>query len=387
MIPVIQSVFLVPPAVDFTAFYAKSWAMVDFSLLLALFTGAATATIGKRLGGKGGQMVSVALGGVLAFGAIAFEAQAGINLSHLGGIAGILLLLTIGAVIFYLAQGFGLRAGSSIAASGLVLAFGLSAVPSGASGLLGWITPLAQVAGMLGGGFLLMRVFSKKSEKQSVRQVSSALRNDKVGASGHRLQGNLVEEKRTISQRLRPITKKERKTSQRILHELKLIAELLKHQPLSARDKKRLADGFSAIPPKRHDLLIMLERIRRIDSSLLNFDISKSVSLGQRVTKMSHEDRRLLKRLILEERRKVGIEKRIERIERFVKVYEMNAGRTVQRCAELLIQGNIEETRRWIHAAIRYEEEAAREIERVRAVERMLQRLTNLEIRQIRKVA
>jgi hypothetical protein len=102
---------------------------------------------------------------------------------------------------------------------------------------------------------------------------------------------------------------------------------------------------------------------------------------------MTPRQRSALYRAVLEERDKIGIERKIEYIENYVEKYDAQAVACTQQAADQLVRGDLETSKRWLAGAISYGEQTVKMIERTRAVERMLQRLTRLELRQLRQAA
>ena len=139
--------------------------------------------------------------------------------------------------------------------------------------------------------------------------------------------------------------------------------------------------------PERTELANLLDQVKQLDQRLLSFDEKTLPALTARAGPMSPRQRGALYRLVLEERDKIGIEKKIEYVESFVEKYDAQGVACTQQAADQLVRGDLETAKRWVDAAIGYEEQAIKMIERTRAVERMLQRLTRLELRQLRKAA
>jgi hypothetical protein len=388
---------LVSPILDLGGFYRQSWALVDFFLLFALFSGTARATIGRRFEGREGQLVSLALGAILSMAALGLEVAMGINLTALGPVAAVIFLLLVGAALFLMLRKLGLKVATSAASAVLVLGLGLAFVSPEVAEVLGWVISLVQFAALIGLVMLGYRALERLGELRPGGQISKVARDVKRSGDAsmkgtnpgrkRTLKKELKEEKRAIAHQLKPVTRKEEKDSSRILRELKLIQGTLQKGNLSTKDRKLIAEAMSRVPPKRHALRVHLERVQRIDQALLRFDARAFTELRQRLRGLDASQQRALRRLLLEERRKVDSERRIARVEQFVKSYDTNAARCLERSGDLVVKGDLGKARQWIDAAVRYEQEAQRTIERIRAVERMLIRVTKAELRQVRKAA
>jgi len=383
------------PVLDLGGFYEGSWAIVDFFLLFVLFTGTARATVGRRLEGREGQLVSLALGAILAVAGVGLEAALGMNLAALGPVAAVVFLLLVGAAVFLVLKKLGLKAVTSAAATVLTLGLGVSAVSPDATGPVGAVVAVIQFGAIGGLGVLGYQAFSHlsalrpggrlRSLSREVNQEASTPAGLREPIRGRGFADEMRNQKHTIARQLKPITRREEKESARIVHELRLIQGAVRRGGLGPKDRRLIAAAMSRVPPERHALRSLLERVQRIDQALLRFDKSAFRELRQRLQGLSSQQQTALRKLLVEERRKIGIERRIDQVESFVKTYDANAARCLERAGELVVKGDSSSAGKWVSAAVRYEEEAVKMIERTRAVERMLIRLTRMEIRQAQK--
>jgi len=196
-----------------------------------------------------------------------------------------------------------------------------------------------------------------------------------------------ADEKRSVARSLRPITKQAEKTSERVLSELRLVKKVLAGGQPQEKDRHLIAGALARIPPERLEVARLLDQVKRADQRLMSFDEKTLPSLTARAGPMGPKERSALYRMVLEEREKIGIEKKIEYVEGFVEKYGAQAGSCIQQAADQLVRGDLTTATRWLDAAIAYEEQAIKMIERTRAIERMLQRLTRLQLRQLRDAA
>ena len=102
---------------------------------------------------------------------------------------------------------------------------------------------------------------------------------------------------------------------------------------------------------------------------------------------MTPRQRSALYRAVLEERDKIGIERKIEYIDNDVEKYDAQAVASPTASRGPSWSRGSATSKRWLVGAISYGEQTVKMIERTRAVERMLQRLTELELRQLRQAA
>jgi hypothetical protein len=145
------------PVVDLGDIYQRSWAVIDFFLLFALFTGIARATVGHRLEGRAGQMVSLALGGILALSGVGLELSMGFNLTSLGPVAALVFLLLVGVAVFLLLKQIGLSATTAAAVAVIAIGLGASSVSGNAGQVIGGFVALLQFCVVGAVGFLIYR--------------------------------------------------------------------------------------------------------------------------------------------------------------------------------------------------------------------------------------
>ena len=381
---------------DLKSLYLNWWPAVDFVLFFALFAGIVHATVGKRFEARGGQLVTLALGSVLAMGALGFEWAFDLNLTALAPVAALVFLLLLAVSLFWLLKTLGLSAATSVVGTVVVLAFAVSAISPRFSGALSWLTALLQLGALLGGGYLVVAgMFGRGHARGGARldaeaQAIGSGTTDQDTANrrwSSDEQQAMKEEKGSIADSLRPITKQAEKSADRIRSELQLVQKCLARGPPSEKDRHIMGAAIARIPPERTELANLLDQVTRLDQRLLSFDEKTLPALTARVGPMSPRQRGALYRLVLEERDKIGIEKKLEYVQNFVEKYDAQGVACTQQAANQLVRGDVETAKRWVDAAIGYEEQAIKMIERTRAVERMLQRLTKLELRQLRKAA
>lgn len=382
------------PLLDLKQVYLQWWPFVDFVLFFALFAGIVHATVGRRFEGRGGQLVTMALGAALAVGALGFEWAYGINLTALAPAAAGVFLILLGVALFWLFRTLGMKAMTSVVSTIVALALVVSAISPQFSGALSWLGALLEVGAVIGMMVLVGHVFHRQPAgggrlETDAQQLRSGQSEDARAARqvSDQAQGGLGEEKRAIARSLRPITKSAEKSAERVLSELQLVRRVLERGAPSEKDRHVIAAALARIQPERTELARLLDQVKRLDQRLLSYDERTLPALTARAGPMTPRQRSALYRAVLEERDKIGIEKKIEYIESYVEKYDAQAVACTQQAADQLVRGDLETSKRWLVGAISYGEQSVKMIERTRAVERMLQRLTRLELRQLREAA
>jgi hypothetical protein len=376
------------PFLSLAPLYERYWLAVDYILLFALFSGVARATIGRRLEGREGQIAAGAVGAILALGGIGLEMRLGLRLSDFGGVALSVLLLVVGVVVFRLVHAAGLGAGSSAAVTVLVLGMGATVVSS--AGTLGGVTAVLQIGVIVSLLYLGVHLMSAFGERASAGRLTRlAEQVERAPKFSERLTGEpeagrslgkaLERERRTVAQELEPITYEEEKDSYRIVQELELIRGVLQREDLNEGDRRDVGAALRRVPPERHQLWAVLERVRKLDRALLRFDLVTCERLRDRTEGLSREQRERLARFIAGERQKIETEKQIDSVERLVLDRDRNSEQYLEAAIRHLTGRQVAEARRAIEAAVRCERQAEQAITEIERVERELLRLTEVE--------
>ncbi len=381
---------------DLRGLYLGWWPVVDFAVFAAIFVGVAHATVGRRLEGRGGELVSMGVGAMLAFGALGAEWAFGLNLASFGPLAAAVVFSVLAVVLVRLLVGVGLRTPTAMVVTALLLAMAMSAVSPAFGRAFPWLQGLFQLGALLGVLFLVVRgVFGTDGVRGGERLLAlgGALEADRAdgkedpgGWARDEVQA-LKGQKRSVTGALRPITRQERKAARRVLSELRLARKVLDRSPLSREDHQAVASALSKIPPNRHELAELIAKIREMNSGLERFDRDLLAKTDVTPSVQSVREKSAAYRVSLGEKEKLELERRLGYLEGFVERYDRNASACAQKAGELLLAGEVAGARKWLDEAVRYEEEAVKMIERTRVLEKMIVRATRREIRVTKRAA
>lgn len=384
------------PYVDLRGLYVGWWPVVDFAVFSAIFVGAAHATVGRRLEGKGGELVSIGVGSALALGAIGTEWALGLNLASFGPVAAAVVFSVLAIVLVRLFASLGLKTPTAVVAALVLLTLAMSAVSPAFGQAAPWLQGLLQIGVVLGVVLLVVRgIVGTDGVRGGERLLSIAGALDENGQEPKDSPGSWAREevqalkgqKRSVTGALRPITRQERKAARRVLSELRLARKVLDRSPLSQEDQQAVASALSRIPPKRHELAELIGKIREMNSSLERFDREHLTRTSGPAGAGSVREKSAAYRVSLGEKEKLDLERRLGYLESFVERYDRNAAACAQRAGELLLSGDVAGGRKWLDEAVRFEEEAVKMIERTRVLEKMLLRATRREIRVTKRAA
>ena len=173
------------PLLDLKQVYLQWWPFVDFILFFALFAGIVHATVGRRFEGRGGQLVTMALGAALALGALGFEWAYGINLTALAPAAAGVFLILLGVALFWLFRTLGMKAMTSLVSTVVALALVVSAISPQFSGACSWVGALLEVGAVVGVMVLVghgMVYCNCRDAGDGDRRPTDSIRSDRRGA-------------------------------------------------------------------------------------------------------------------------------------------------------------------------------------------------------------
>jgi len=389
---------------DLPVIYSQHSVLVDFVLYLLLFNGIAQATLSGRLKGKGGRLTAAAIGTSLALALSGLSWGTGFSVMSLGPVAVLILLGLVGIVMYRALRRLQASAATAGALALVLIALSVEAAAPGLAGSIAEIFPILDLAVGLGLLVLIWRGLQHllpKGAKGSVDKLADKIEGGDAAPTDpaepeHRAKGEsevdhlrkeLRREKPAVGRRLKSIVARESKESRAILRELQLIRGVLQDGRHPAKDRKEIADALRRIPPKRHRLRSFVEEVKELDRRLARFDLGVLHELREAYHKVPPGQREMMRKLALEERRKVKSEERIAFVENFVNTYDTNSAKCFQTAAECIVKNEIPGALQWVDAAIKYEEEARRMIKRAQAVQSMLKRITRLELRQLRHAA
>lgn len=380
---------------DLRVIYSSWWPVVDFAVFAAIFVGIAHATLGRRFEGRGGELLTIGVGAMLALGGLGAEWAYGFTLASLAPVAALVVFGLLAVTLVQLLVGLGCRFGTALALGLLCLAVAVSFVSPQFGSALGWVQAALQLLAIGGVLFLAShKVFGPDGVRggEQLQKLTGRLKRtpspeEDPTASWLRSQtGPLKAEKRSLAGALKPISRLEKKSAQRVLSELRLIRKVLARGPPSPDDRQVIAGALSRIPPARHELGDLLQRTREQTRRLWEFDNGVMRGATATATKGgSVREGSALYRVTLDERQKIEAERRLDYLSGFVQKYDANSGASIQRAAELLLAGDLAGAGKWLDEATRYEEEALKMIERTRTLERTLLRATCREVRQTKR--
>lgn len=356
--------------VDPGAFYERFSFAIDLLILLFLFTAITHATLGSRLGGRGGRALSLTVGLALAVSLSLMARERGLNLRSFGLVGAILLFALFAVAIYRLLSRTGTAKGLALSA---VLAFTLLALTATIPAFADWIR---EQTPWLGGALLLLLLLSLaylttgliRPDRRKLRRAKG--RRDRDHSKGKGNGPSLTREKDAVKRSLRPKTKRLRKASAKWKRATRSLRSLKRSgQNASAKIPEVAAETELAIAEVAEaresvaGIRDLTERMKRLDESLLT-DKSR-----ENLQQMSPQSRSLIKRSWRDEIERLGVEQKAERIEDQIERHLLEVGARFGEALRLLKLGRIAEA-----------SEQARQAERARrALRRLIRLLEGLE--------
>ena len=390
--------------IDIPKIYAQNAVVIDFVLYLVLFNGLAQVALARRLEGRGGRLVAGAMGTALALSLTGIEAVTGFTLASVGPLAAGLLLLLVGVTIYRTLRHLGASGVTAGALSLVIVALGVESTAPRLAATLSDSFPFVDLAVAVGLLALAWKGIQHLAPSGSGERLVKLA--DKVDGSGHQrtpsrvapgpargegevehLRGELRLEKPEITRHLKRITKKERKSCMQVRKELESIRTILQRGRLSESDRREIAEALRRIPPERRQLTELVAAVKTLDLRLARFEVGVLTELRDAWEKVPSAQRPVIRRLALEEREKVGSERRIAAVEEFILNYDQQAAQLLDRAVTALVNGSVPEATSLVQAAEHVELEAEKKVEEILQVERELRKIVRLELRQARRAA
>ena len=330
--------------VDPGAFYGRFSFTIDLLVLLFLFTAIAHATLGSRLGGRGGRALSLAVGLALAVSLSLWAREREWSLRSFGIVGAVILFALFGAAIHRLLA----RTGTSKAmALSAVFSFALLALIATSPAFSEW---LREQTPWLGGALLILLLLAlihlatglKPSPHFGRKRAGD--RRSQNGSNGKERVNSLKREKNAITGGLRPGTRRLSRSAKRWKGAIRSLRRLKRSGPDAgqkisevAAETKRAMTEVGEARESVATVRDLIERMKRLDESLLT-DKSR-----QKLQEMSPEACGLLRKSWRDEMERLGVEKKAGRVEERIERHLREIGNRFGNALSLLEAGRVAE--------------------------------------------
>lgn len=373
---------------DFSTFYDQYAGLIDMAIYLALFVGLALATIGKRLQGRGGKAVVIAIGIAMALGLAATERSLGFNLKSLGPLAGLVIIVLLGVALL---EGLkhtriGIFGGGSLA---FVISY--SILRAVAPGVFAWVEEKAPIVDFLVLVAICIAVWKIVAAARTgvpglAAQAGQAVKEPQRFISElFPTEQALVREKNEVGKKLEPVTQKAIKDAEEITEDLKTVDAVMEEHGAQPHLRYTVAQKLGQVTPKQHAMEQALAGLRRLSKRVERFDVGLFSKLKSRYAKLSPERQAVVREAIGEQVRKIAAEQRIREFEARVQQYSADFESCLTRAIQHFTSGHVHEARKWVNRSIKLEEESSDLLKAMLALERKMVALTQIEMGKLRR--
>ena len=279
---------------DLSRTYDHYSAIIDLFIFFLIFLGAAKVTLGRRFTGRAGTALCVGVALALSVGLVIAEERVGFNLNSFGPVAASLLILIFGLLFFLLLHHVGMSKLRSFCLAYITLYFVLHAV---SPELFDWISTEVPLMGVLLGVVLFLTILiaitalwhgigNQDSFQSDLRRImaSDPVRQQKRETVG--------KESRFIKKRLFPKSKSIYQDSEYLLDDLESISKTIQGKGNSPKSQKTILNQMQRLVPRGRELLQKVQDLRQMNERLLRLDSSMlSENSREQVEQMNSKDR------------------------------------------------------------------------------------------------
>ncbi|MFC1734751.1 hypothetical protein ACFL1X_01445 [Candidatus Hydrogenedentota bacterium] len=359
---------------------------IDFVVFLLLFIGVTEATLSRRFPGKGGKLMSLAVGTSLAAGLVLAERQLGFDLRSFGSAAVAVLAVVLGITVFEFLKYSGTGTVWS-AASAYILS--LLVMKSVTPEFFMWLedtVPLLHLAVNVSMLFAVLEVLSPLIIHSSLEKKLRSVEQNQSS----RVKGRKAEEKEAkfIKRRVKPIAKKAVKESNIIQKDLESISKAIQRDGGIPDARGIIATQIKRVLPEEHALFKDIRNLLEMNERLLRFDTSVfSQKSREQLNGMNDKERALFKKELSNEVEKIDLEKKVRRIEQSLENHVRETAKSVNAAGEALLAGRARDAQNLVGAAIAGETSIQKLADAVKQLEGQLLALTKRDVKLEKKMA
>jgi hypothetical protein len=374
---------------DLSSFYDAYHFWIDFFIFLCLFVSVGRFTLGRRFGGREGNVVSVVSGLALALSLSLLEYKVGFSIKSFGPFAAGILILLVGMVIFYLIKAIG--AGNTGAGS---FAFAISyfliraTLPDLILTLEGnswfaWLDFGLMVAVLIS----IWKIIGSLWSDQDMRSFGRVLERSR-GPENKNLRRNINDEKQEMSlikRDIKGIIKEGMKEGGSIIDRLREMVKIIEEYGSTDKARHLIAKKLNQIAAKENLVLKQVARLRDLSQKLGEFDLTYFKELRARWDKVPDRGKDIVREEILLEKNKIITEKQLKEMEASLIRNDNDFRFSVSAGVECLRSNQPAQARDWLLKGIKCEEGALTMMKEMKEIENRLLKLTKMEFKTLKK--
>jgi len=230
--------------------------VIDLVIFFMLFYGLAHVTLGKKFEGRGGNLISIAVGSALAISTLLLERTMGFSLKSFGGVAIFVILGIVSVLLYMTLRSLEVSRQMSFCVTYLAVFFGFNAV---SPEMFVWfierfptihlILLFVFFAAVILSAIKLIRLFSGGRSLPGIK-TDMVDGQGMIDAPGRRE----LKEERNAAKELRHETIEELHEAKEIIHILQTIIKALEQDGITAKNKPAIQRGVEGILKAEHEI-------------------------------------------------------------------------------------------------------------------------------------
>lgn len=331
---------------NITQTYDRYSTLIDLFIYILVFVGLAQATLAHHYGNTGGRAVAIGAGTCLAVAMVIAEETYHFSIKSFGPFAASLLILILGLMVFTTLHRAGMPAIPSGSVAYLLGFFSIYAV---APELFNWLNetmPLlgaGMVIGLLLGVFGALSAFSPHTG-WVIPDVRILHRGRRWRPQDTRRREALGREVRLIQRDGKRAVREGVRDSRNILSNLTHVRNAIRRDGHNPARRARILESLQRVVPEEEKLWRDVQSARDLHERLVQFDESVlHEDARERFQAMTSEEKAAAKKRLNDELAKLGVERRISRIEESLKERLEALSRQVSDAAGLLNGGEVDQ--------------------------------------------
>lgn len=370
-------------SVDVARFYEFNHAWIDFVVFLFLFTAVARYSLGRRLGGREGQLLSIVIGLSLALALSLTQRKLGFSLKSFGPLAAGLVIFLVGLAVFNLIRGLGLGRTGAGSLAFLVTYFLVRATtPNFFSWLetneqTAWIHLVLVIAVLVSVWRVFRIVWPKRNGAPSAQSRS-------FDSPADREKFDLIKqdqvELKLMDQGVEGLTNQELADEQKILNELNWAIQIIDSHGHDPAKLWPLADRLASLENQTDHGMKQLARLKSLSRRIEKDDLRSFKQLAGRLKKMSPQERSQMKRQLALAKKKIISEEELVKLEDLIRSQAKSRSKLLKAAVFQLRQNGSEQARALLTKACDLEKGAVAALVEMKRKEEELLRTIKIEL-------
>lgn len=297
---------------DIPTFYSLHTSVIDFTIFLVFFLGAALVAFREKFPGRGGKALVVAIAIVLSLSLTITERAMGFSIKSFGFLAAATFLGIVAILLLIVLSRLGVSKTLAGSITFILLYFSVQAI---SPGLADWVNRQIPWAGFL---FWLAIIFAVGHAVVTLwpfgwfTRPRLALAGASTGVS-HGTKASRLEVKAVKSRMVKP-TKSVKRDASKIASIVRRTQKQLGYVGQDNQLRAQIITNLQGLEPLELEVLQKLRKLEQMDAQLKQFDLASFASLRKIYRGLPSAQRSKYKKRILAERKKLAVEDRIEHL-------------------------------------------------------------------------